>query len=502
MSLTRSFVSVKRSVPIAKQCVFGLALAFAFIAGSRLYGDITLAKIFSDNMVLQRNSSIKLWGTAEASQNLEVTFLDQKVAATADAQGNWSVRLITSAHGGPYQLEVAAIDGGAKIVLSNVMVGEVWLCSGQSNMEWPMTTVKNFGEEIASANEFGNLRLFTVAKDASPAELDDFAKVEAWQVCSGETVRDFSATAFFFGRELSRQMNGIPIGLIDSSWGGTPAEAWVSRTSLKSKPEFGPMLSYWDEKPGNDNQNRPGFLYNGMIAPLNGTKICGVIWYQGESNNGRGFQYRTLFPSLIADWRTTFANPEMPFLFVQLAPFRYGSVSPIGLPEIWDAQLHTLKSVSNTGMVVTTDIGDFKDIHPPNKQDVGLRLARIALKQVYKADSFVNRTVIGPIYRSHRVEGNKVRVKFDHAGNGLKSSDNPELTEFLICGEDRNFVPAKAVILDVEQIEVWSEQIENPVAVRFAWKDTPSPNLYNSEMLPASPFRTDDWELESAKVEF
>jgi sialate O-acetylesterase len=153
-------------------------------------------------------------------------------------------------------------------------------------------------------------------------------------------------------------------------------------------------------------------------------------------------------------------------------------------------------------MVVTTDIGDFKDIHPPNKQDVGLRLARIALKQVYKADSFVNRTVIGPIYRSHRVEGNKVRVKFDHAGSGLKSSDNPELTEFLICGADRNFVPATAVILDVEQIEVWSDAIANPIAVRFAWKDTPSPNLYNSEMLPASPFRTDDWELESAKVEF
>lgn len=492
----------ERSVLRVVQSVCCVALAIQGLAGSRVDADITLAKIFSDNMVLQRNSSVNIWGTAEANQNLEIAFLDQKIAVAADAKGNWSARLITSTPGGPYQLEVATVDGAPKIVLSNVMVGEVWLCSGQSNMEWPMTTVKNSDQEIEDAKDFGNLRLFTVVKDASPAQLDEFANVEVWQVCSSESVREFSATAYFFGRELSKQLNGIPIGLIDSSWGGTPAEAWVSRTSLTAKPVFEPMLKYWDEKPGNDNQNRPGFLYNGMIAPLKGSKISGVIWYQGESNNGRGFQYRTLLPSLIADWRTTFANPELPFLFVQIAPFRYESTSPSALPEIWDAQLHTLKTVSNTGMAVTTDIGDFKDIHPPNKQDVGIRLAQIALKQVYKNDSFVNRPVIGPIYHSHRVEGNKVRIKFEHAGNGLKSPDNAELSEFLICGDDQKFVPAKATILDGEQIEVWSESVANPVAVRFAWKDTPSPNLFNSEMLPASPFRTDDWELESAKVEF
>jgi sialate O-acetylesterase len=297
-------------------------------------------------------------------------------------------------------------------------------------------------------------------------------------------------------------LEGVPIGLINSSWGGTPAEAWVSRLSLNSNPQFAAMLKFWDEKPGNGNQNRPAFLYNGMIAPLSGAKIRGVIWYQGESNNGRGYQYRNLFPTLIADWRTTFANAELPFLFVQLAPFRYATASPTSLPEVWDAQLHTLKTVPGTGMVVTTDIGDFEDIHPANKQDVGLRLARITLRQVYKSESFVHRPVFSPLYQSHLVEGGKFKIRFDHAGEGLKSADKQELREFLISGEDRRFVPAQAKTLDKDHVIVWSDSVPNPVAVRFCWRDTPNPNLVNSECLPASPFRTDDWELESAKIEF
>jgi sialate O-acetylesterase len=262
------------------------------------------------------------------------------------------------------------------------------------------------------------------------------------------------------------------------------------------------MLKYWDEKPGNGNQNRPSFLYNGMISPLQGAKIRGVIWYQGESNNGRGHQYRTLLPTLIADWRTSFANPELPFLFVQIAPFRYTRAPVTALPEVWDAQLHTLKTVPSTGMVVTTDIGNFKDIHPANKQDVGLRLARIALSQVYKSESFVHRAVHGPIYDSHQLEGGKIKIRFEHVGEGLKTANQEDLREFLICGENRKFVPAEATILDKNHLLVWSDSVANPAAVRFAWSDTPAPNLFNSENLPASPFRTDDFELESAKVEF
>jgi len=476
---------------------------------SMVVADITMPSYFSDGMVLQRNSDINVWGKANPNQKLTVQFLDQQLAVTADGQGNWSAQVKTFEAGGPYELAVAAEAGGPKIVLTDVLVGEVWLCSGQSNMEWPVNRTAGSEEGIQSAKDFSNVRFFTVGNDAAPQPLDDFAKVKAWRSCSPETAADFSAVGFYFGRELSQQLENIPIGLIDSTWGGTPAEAWVSRPSLEQVELLQPLLRHWDERGIQGNQNRPANLFNGMIAPISRVKIRGVIWYQGESNNGRGVQYATLFPTLIADWRKNFSNPELPFLFVQLAPFRYGNRSPQALAEVWEAQLNTLKQVPHTGMVVTTDIGDTADIHPGNKLDVGRRLAQFALGTVYLEEMAAQLhplVISGPIFKSYRIDQNEIWIDFDYAGDGLMiKGDGRGLTDFQICGQDQQFVPAMARI-EGNQVVVSATEIPNPVAVRFAWSDTSQPNLFNSvhqaPHLPASPFRTDDFPLESEGVHF
>lgn len=463
-------------------------------------GDITLPKIFSDHMVLQRNSAVTIWGMAEPAQKLVITLADHKSTATADPSGHWSVLVETAAAGGPYELAVAAESGEPRVVFSDVFFGEVWLCSGQSNMEWSMKKILNSNSEIEQAKNYPNLRLFTVTHQSSPTPLQDFSKVESWRECSADSVQEFSAVAYFFGRELSRELAGIPIGLIDSSWGGTPAEAWISRPTLESQMALAPLLEHWDKINLPNNHVNPANLYNGMLAPLTRFRIRGAIWYQGEANNGRGEQYGTLLPALISDWRNTFSDAEMPFYFVQLAPFRYQDQPTNALPEIWDAQLKTLKSVAHTGMVVTTDIGETDNIHPKNKQEVGRRLAKIALADVYRLELPQEQQAAvscSPIYKSHTVESNRIRLIFEHVGEGLgnRLPESP-LTDFQICGEDRNFVPAIAEIQG-NQVIVSSAKIENPIAVRFGWTDTSEPNLINSAGLPASPFRTDDFPLES-----
>jgi sialate O-acetylesterase len=511
-SMTRSTKTSRRHLfeIQSRSALWIIALAIgSFFSGFSSLGnsakaDITLAKIFSDNMVLQRNSRIKIWGTATPNQTLEIRFLDQKIVTVADPNGNWSARLVTDHAGGPYELQVADESEGTRVKLSNLMVGEVWVCSGQSNMEWPMTAIQDSQREIEDAREWENLRLFTVTNDTSPVPLDEFTNVESWRVCNSENVKQFSAVAYFFGRELSRKMNGMPIGLIDATWGGTPAEAWISRPSLEAQASLNPLLKYWDERSGNHNQHRPAYLFNGMISPLKDFELRGAIWYQGESNNGRGVQYGTILPTLIKDWRTHFSDPEMPFYFVQIAPYRYGHLASSALAEVWEAQLKTAQTLPHTAMVVTTDLGNFTDIHPANKQDVGLRLGRIALHQLYTADCPEAKDFFScsPFYQSHEITGNKIRIRFENVGEGLTSTNHAKLTEFTICGADGQFLPAEAEIIGSDQIVVWSEKVMNPVAVRFSWNDTPSANLFSSSGLPASPFRTDDFELDSANVNF
>lgn len=478
--------------------------------GPALRGDISLSKIFTDHMVLQQNSMVKVTGTAEPRQKLAVKFSGQVSKVTANDDGEWVATIGTPAAGGPYELEVAAEEGEPKVALSDVMVGDVWVCAGH-NMEWPVSKSLNPETEIELSKNFPQLRLFSVDHNASVVALTDFAKVNPWRICSPETVPDFSATAYFFGRELSKglkqeeQALDTPIGLIDCSWEWSSCEAWSSRSSMDAVGSLAPLLEYWDE---NDefptDKNRPGNLYNGMIAPMAGFPIRGIIWYQGEANHGRGHQYATLFPTLISDWRKTFGDEKLPFYFVQLASYRYQGESPQGLPEVWDAQLKTLKSVPHTSMVVTTDIGDTEEIHPKNKQEVGRRLSLAALSDCYRdAEAEPAKQVVGsgPIYSSMSVEKEKIQVLFDHAqGLGLRNKDEG-LECFLICGEDRKFYPAQAVIVG-EAVQVSSEKVSKPVAVRFVWDDSAKPNLVNGAGLPASPFRTDDFQLLSQGREF
>jgi sialate O-acetylesterase len=363
----------------------------------------------------------------------------------------------------------------------------------------------NAKTEIDLSKNYQNLRLFTVDQFASAQPLNDFTKVTSWSVCSPETVKDFSATAYFFGREVSKELKDVKIGLVDASWGGTVCEAWASRAAMEKVTALAPLLKHSDENDEPTSPNRAANLYNGMIAPMTDFPIRGVIWYQGEANNGRGAQYATLFPTLIADWRQQFGSDDLPFYFVQLAPYRYKLESPESLAELRDAQLNTLKTVSRTGMVVTTDLGDVEEIDPKNKQSVGRRLALIALADVYKdclaadkRDFFYS----GPIFQSAEKGEHCIWITFEHAEGGLRTrNDEQTLTGFTICGKDGKFVPAVAKIVG-EKVQVSSPEIEDPTEVRFAWNDTAQPNLVNQGLLPASPFRTDEFPLESEGRDF
>ncbi len=631
-----------------------------------LSAEVRLPAVFGDHMVLQHGTEAAIWGWAEPGETVRVraSWLEQAVEATADDAGRWRVRLKTGEPGGPHTV---TINGGGEITLSDVLLGEVWVCSGQSNMEWSVGPhvgpgIANHAQEIAAA-EHPQIRLFTVAKARAAQPAEDVTG--AWQVCSPETVRPFSATAYFFGRALHQELRR-PVGLIASSWGGTEIELWTSEAAMRRVPalarkidarprlerEHRAALDAWRERvqaadPGwgkwqssdaetrnweplerptlwsahglggfdgivwyraefelpagaagqavmlelgaiddadvtwvngqrvgeteswaaarrypvdagslragrnvvvvrvHDFVGEGGFhggtepavvvgdrragltgwsyrrsveqkalpprprspvrenstLYNAMIAPLTPLAIRGVIWYQGESNVFRTHQYRTSFPLMIEDWRAAWGRPELPFYYVQIAPFDYRRFEPSAASENWphpsaelrDAQLAALR-VPHTGMVVTTDItADVSDIHPPNKQDVGRRLALWALAGTYGRQGLV---YSGPIYRAMSIEGASVRIEFDHADGGLIARGG-ELTHFTIAGADRVFHPAEART-DGETVIVSSPRVAEPAAVRFGWSDTAMPNLFNEAGLPASPFRTDDWPTSTA----
>lgn len=633
-------------------------------------GDVRLPAVIGGNMVLQQQAEAAIWGWADAGERVTVrgSWGAQAAKATADATGKWKTTLKTPAAGGPHTV---TIEGKNTVTLHNVLIGEVWVGSGQSNMEWEVRQADNARQETRRAN-IPEIRLFQVPRVTAQTPRDD---VEAsWVVCTPETVEGFSAVSYFFGRELHEELN-VPVGLIHTSWGGTPAEAWTSEATLREQfPEFGEGIdvvknpaqhmerlrrenerrigayeeaiarfdtgtqqnwqnpgldtgdwkemelprtwsgtdladvdgvvwfrrvtnlppswarsdlelhlgpiddidtvwvngrrigttSGWDlprvyripasalrvgpnviavrvidtfseggfggteeqmrigpvgadakacatvartwqykvsaerlprELPGLPvmgttpyNQNSPTTLYNAMLAPLMPYRIAGAIWYQGESNVGRHDQYAKLFPAMITDWRKHWGIGAFPFYYVQIAPYDYGDASDPASALLREAQLKTLSAVENVGMAVTMDIGEERDIHPRNKQDVGRRLALCALANDYGRDVVCH----GPIYREMEVEDAAVRLSFDHADGGLVAKGG-ELTGFAVAGEDKVFVPAKAVI-DGETIVVSSEQVANPVAVRYAFTNWARPNLFNGAGLPASSFRTDDWK--------
>jgi sialate O-acetylesterase len=469
---------------VVRLAVVGLVLlAVAPVASAA----VRLPAIFSDNMVLQREQPVPVWGWAEAGKEVTVTVAGQSATAKAGADGRWKATLPKLPAGGPHELVVQEA-GGPAVTLKNVLVGEVWLCSGQSNMEWPLTASMNPQQEIAAAN-YPKIRLFNVQKKTAAEPQDDCKG--AWTECSPKSVPGFSAVGYFFIRHLHKELD-VPAGMIESAWGGTAAEAWTCRKVLESEPSFKPMLDRWDlgKAPPHD-ANRPANLYNGMIAPLAPFAIRGAIWYQGESNCGRAYQYRTLFPLMINNWRTAWGRGDLPFGLVQLAPYRRyeGGDNGTTCTELREAQAMTVEKLPNVGMAVTMDISDVNDIHPKNKQDVGRRLALWALAKVYEK----NVVYSGPIYKAMNVEGSKVRIRFDHVGGGLVTRDGKAPSDFIIAGEDQKFAPATAVI-DGDTVVVSSDQVAKPAAVRYGWRDGAEPNLANKEGLPACPFRTDQWK--------
>jgi sialate O-acetylesterase len=451
-------------------------------------------------MVLQRETPVAVWGWASPQGLVAVSIAGHDAEVRAGADSTWRVLLPPLEAGGPHVLTIA---GANTLTVSDVLVGEVWVASGQSNMEWPVARSRDSVVEVNAA-DYRDIRIYRVPHGVSYTPKAD-VQTEGWAEVTPETILPFSAVAYFFGRKLHAELE-VPIGLLQTTWGGTPAEAWTSANGLKAIPDFLDRLAMVEARVARgdtsvtpmdtDGSDRPippqrqvTTLFNAMVAPIIPYSMRGVIWYQGEANASRAFQYRTLFPAMIDDWRHQWGLGDFPFLFVQLANFRSRQENPVE-PETWpelrEAQSQAL-SLPNTALAVTIDIGEADDIHPRNKQDVGLRLALAALGTVYEQDVVFS----GPALREMTREGSSIRLHFDHVGGGLVA-DNGELRGFAIAANDRAFVWATAVI-DGETVLVSAPEITSPVAVRYAWADNPVISLFNREGLPASPFRTDDW---------
>lgn len=475
------------------------------LSASIAVADITLPKFFSDHMVLQQNSVVPVFGVAEPAQALIIRFNEIETKTIAGPDGKFSVMINTPvANSGPYNLEIADENETTKIVLTDVMVGDVWLCAGQTNMNLPVSEALNAETEIAQSKRYSHLRLFSLSPTAAAVPAKDVATLTPWANCSPETVKDFSAIGYFFGRELGKTLDKTPIGLIDVSVDDSTCEAWCSPGALMADRALLPLLEHWKENSDLEASNRPSSLFNGMIAPLASYPIKGVIWYQGETNVGRGKQYADLFKCLIRDWRNHFAQPQLPFYYVQLAPFRYSNFPSDALPELWDAQLVTLKAIAGTAMVPTMDAGSTDEMYPKNKQLIGRRLAKIALAETYQLTDpqAPDQPVTGPIYEALAFRERTIRVTFREVGEGLKAIGDQDLTSFTICGPDEVFHPAKAKIVGPASVELSSDQVSDPKAVRYCWDDSAKPSLANSANLPAFPFRTDSQVLKSDGIAF
>ena len=432
------------------------------LAPALVQADVTLPAVIDSHMVLQRDVPLPIWGKAEPGEPVSVQ-LDERpaVATKADEDGNWKVTLPpVAADGKPHKLSVA---GQNRIELEDILIGEVWVGSGQSNMEWQLRSTNDAEKAIAAA-KFPQIRLLHVPKVQKPQP--DFDVNAEWKACTPESVVAFSGVLYYYGRKLHEELD-VPVGLINSSWGGSPIEPWTVVGE------------------------QSGGMYNGMIHPLQPFAVRGAIWYQGETNvmQKNGLAYYDKMKDLIEGWRKTWGNDRLSFYFVQIAPWS-GRYEPGQLPALWEGQVASLK-IPGTGMAVTTDLVDnIADIHPRNKLDVGNRLALWALAKDYGQKDLV---YSGPLYESMKVEGNKIRLSFAHTGGGLKSRDDKPLSEFQIAAAEGAFVPAKAVI-DGETVVVEADGVEKPARVQFGWHKVANPNLINAEGLPASPFQTKNWQ--------
>ncbi|MFM7249106.1 MAG: sialate O-acetylesterase [Planctomycetaceae bacterium] len=497
------------------------------IAACTASADVSLNAMFGDHMVLQQGIRNRIWGRADAGEQVTVTLGGQSHAGTAGPDGAWHVMLDpVTAYGGPHTLTVK---GKNTLTFNDVLIGEVWICSGQSNMQWSVNQSNDADLEKAAAS-YPQIRFISVPQVGTQDPQWTFSG--SWQACSPETVGEFSAVGFYFGRQLHQTL-GVPVGLINNAWGGSAAEAWVRRDKLAADARFKPLMERWEKmeaeypaqkaaydkamvewkaaaekakaegkpapgQPGNPDgamrgNSRPANIHSGVLTPSIGYGIKGAIWYQGESNAGRAYQYRALFPLMIQSWRDEWGLGDFPFYWVQLADFKNEQPQPAesDWAELREAQTMTMKALPQTGEAVIIDIGEGKDIHPKNKQDVAKRLARWALAETYRVPGIACRS---PLYKAMEKQGAKIVLAFDHVDGGWRPFDVPEPIGFTIAGADRKFVPAKASILPDGRIEVSAEGVADPVAVRYAWADNPRCNMFSGVGLPLTPFRTDDFE--------
>ncbi|WP_020530389.1 sialate O-acetylesterase [Flexithrix dorotheae] len=490
-----------------------------------LKGEIRLPAILSDSMILQRNQPIPIWGWAEPGEKITVNFGGQSVETETEVSGKWLVNLKPlEANANPQTL---SITGSEKIDLNGILIGEVWLLTGQSNMQWELQQANNGEEEVSKAHH-SHIRLFNVSRGVA------FKKHEGvlanWQECTPASARKFSAAGYFFGLDLHQNLN-VPIGLINSSYGGSQVEAWMPEEYLLASDDFRPCverteiwekerpavqakfeqdLKNWEEavkqteingeklprKPRVPDALRDyriaSSIYNNMIAPLIPYAIKGAFWYQGESNEERAEQYGLLLPVFIKSWREKWGQGDFPFGIIQLPNFREVCETP--MDEAWshirEAQRRTVVNTVNSGLIVIIDIGEANDIHPRNKLDVGNRMSLWAREKVYGE----NIKGTPPMYVRSGVKDEKIEIWFEEVGTGLQTKDGGDLAEFAIAGADKKWYWAKAKIVGKDKIEVWSDKVLSPIAVRYAFNNNPAnPNLTNETGLPASPFRTDDW---------
>lgn len=464
---------------------FQVLILIIFLPAS-LSATVRLPSVIGDNMVLQQNRASRLWGWGDPGEKVYITsgWSPHADSVVVNSDGKWEIRIEAPPAGGPWTL---TIRGWNTIQLKNIMSGEVWLCSGQSNMEWSSYNKnQQIIDEIPNSTN-NNIRLFHVPRTTAEAPQEDTRA--QWQVCGPETLPGFSAIGYFFGKRLQEVLD-VPVGLIMAAWGGTPVESWTPSTVIENNR----VMQQWAEKlkPTPWGPHRAGVLYNGMIAPVIKYEMAGVIWYQGESNVGTYEGYSTTFTGMIGSWREL-AQKNLPFYYVQIAPYAYGNHQ--GGALLQEQQTRTL-GLNNTGMVVTTDlVDDVKDIHPKNKKDVALRLAHMALGKTYNA--YV-KNYQSPQFQRMEIRNQEVSLYFDHAPDGFVVNGKKAL-EFYVAGEDQVFQPAEAKVL-ANKIVIKNNKVPKPVAVRYAFGNTLIGNVFNKAGLPLTPFRTDAWEVLTVPV--
>lgn len=474
-----------------KTSLIPLVITFFLLFIEAVNAEVKLPAIVSSNMVLQRNTTIQLWGWADAKEkiSIEASWLKEPLNMQADQDGNWRISVKTTDSKMPQTIKITSKT--SDILLEDILFGEVWLCSGQSNMEMPMRGFEGqpiFESAMAIATGTNTkLRLFTVEKKGNKTPLKDVDKYRGWQAASPESVKNFSAVAYFYGQQL-QQILDVPVGMIHTSWGGSRIEAWISNDVMSTF-----KTANLDAVDISKNTNQiPTVLFNAMINPLIPYTIKGVLWYQGESNRNETEDYKKLFPAMVKNWRTLWNVGDFPFYYVQIAPYFYNNEDAFQEVDnsafMREAQLQCLDLTPNSGIAITTDVGDRFSIHPPKKKEVADRLLFNALNQTYgyKAIDYAS-----PIYESNEIKDGGMMIKFKNAENGLYSFN--DLEGFEVAGADKVFYPAEAKIINRKNVLVKSEKVPNPVAVRYAWRNWIVGTLYGTNLLPASSFRTDNW---------